>query len=228
MKTIFFLITLFCSPVCFSLGAKTNLYNETLEPLEKGHAVHIFPLIHTEDVSGFDAQDVLTELHSQLEKLKYNVTSENKVSFSEQLTYAPPNLVEKVLWGKSFYQDQMAQYPEHEGIFVFPTIIVRVANLQGSVGKWDGVRQTIRITGREMSGEWSGKHAAYSMRLEVLDHKGNWLMTTYGGVSFPFTADAVTSRFVQKDRLFEHKKDLKSMKKGVKKALWPFKKHFDF
>ncbi|HEY7773619.1 MAG TPA: hypothetical protein VIC26_10590, partial [Marinagarivorans sp.] len=71
---------------------------------------------------------------------------------------------------------------------------------------------------------WTGEIQGLSLKLEAYSKEGEWLFTSYGGVSLPVVANIPDRRYVRKENVFEHKKDIRRMKKGVKKSIYPIRK----
>lgn len=70
-------------------------------------------------------------------------------------------------------------------------------------------------------GEWKGERFAYSLQLEVFDSSGDWLFTSYGGISLPVYAFMASREVRRKDNLFENRDDFEALVAGIEKVIQP-------
>lgn len=113
-------------------------------------------------------------------------------------------------------------------IAFIPAVISRKATLTRQVVVWDNVRVGLVVKGGGYGGdmEWSGSKLALSLELDAYDAEGNWLFTSYGGISVPYIVNLNDSTNELKPRLFEAEKDQTYLQKGVEAALKPLTKKF--
>jgi len=104
-------------------------------------------------------------------------------------------------------------------LVMLPSVIERIQKLSHGGMQVDGNRIDIKNKGRKRESNWSGTHRAYSLLIEVYTPQGEWLMTTYGGISIPIYADFETKSFVRKEHLFDEIADLTTLNQGVAIAL---------
>ncbi|PCK09232.1 MAG: hypothetical protein COA42_05080 [Alteromonadaceae bacterium] len=209
----------------WALGAKTNLYSEKLTEISIDTQVNIFPLLALGRLTPAEVRRVTTELVSQIEALGYPVKSYPK-SDIENIGYRILQVsfdVSKYSRAEDTYKSLIAK-AGLPGIYVMPVVVKRRAKLKGALATWDGTNHTLQVKGGGGMPRWSGQKSGYSIKLEVFDANGVWLMNTYGGISMPVIAQMKDRSFIRKEDLFAKSKDNRALKRGIKKSLWPLKK----
>jgi len=111
-------------------------------------------------------------------------------------------------------------------LVLIPAVVTRAAKLSGQMAIWDNVRNSLTIKGfgSGESMEWSGTQRALSLELDVYDASGNWVFTSYGGISIPYLINTREAMNELKPRLFESERDQEYLQKGVEAALKPLTK----
>lgn len=111
-------------------------------------------------------------------------------------------------------------------IVLIPAVVSRTAKLAGQSASWDNVKASLTIKGfgSGANSEWSGSRLALSLELDAYDADGNWVFTSYGGISIPYLINTREAVNELKPRLFETKKDQDTLQKGVEVALRPLTK----
>ncbi len=137
--------------------------------------------------------------------------------------YLTPNLANKnVRPSKQVYlHDVSSQVPFD--IALIPAVLSRTAKLSGQTARWDNVKVHLNVKGygSGMSTEWRGTSLGLSLELDAYDSKGQWLFTSYGGISLPYVINTKEAMNILKPRLFESEKDQESLRQGVEAALEP-------
>lgn len=218
--------------------AKTdNEYSKKLPTFGLHPSVYLFPL---------DTNDLISE--DEHETLKNKLEAEfMKADYLAKWLPLPENDVKDFLRISHSYTDDSQEYRDlykkiiqfsniTTDLVVMPTLIEKYAKMKGSTARLDGT--TFRILTKKTpdhsgvvdvfdlgsSYDWSGGRVGYSLRLIVFNTEGDWLFTSYAGVSFPDYAVVSESKFFRKKKLFHAKYDIVSLGKGIRKSLYPFRK----
>lgn len=111
-------------------------------------------------------------------------------------------------------------------IALIPAVVSRAAKLSGQMAIWDNVKNSLTVKGfgSGASVGWSGSQMGLSLEIDAYDASGNWLFTSYGGISIPYIINTRDSTNDLKPRLFESEKDQGYLQKGVEVALKPLTK----
>lgn len=210
---------------CSSLkGAKSNVYDPAWRPAPPGARIHLFDMASDFSIEHQSAETVQRALKDELTKLGYNVevhttTARHQARSAGSVLFGVPGY--QFLFDGEFYRSAVGEVPGSD-LYVFPAVVGRVAELNGKLAKWDGVEHQLKVVGGSDLGTWSGRQEVYSLRLEVFDPEGTWLMTSFGGISLPIYAHLATRELRKKDDLFADPKDARRLMLGVRKALEPF------
>lgn len=103
--------------------------------------------------------------------------------------------------------------------FLFPSLVIRDAELKGKRATWDGVSRAKVTRGSTAPMSWSGTTKGLSLEIIALDAESNWLFTSYGGLALPFYSDLRDNpKNEVRDDIFDRPYDIQS---GVTVALYP-------
>ncbi|PCJ99592.1 MAG: hypothetical protein COA42_24100 [Alteromonadaceae bacterium] len=215
-------LALIVQPVAAELSAN-NRYADTVMPtLSEGGKILMMPINnHTllEPTEQAALQKVLLKKiqGKRLTGRFAKISAEQDLEEYMHLTYidnAP--LADVKLVKQAYVKSIGAGYD----LVILPAVIARMHKLSRMGLFADGNR--INISGRKnwfVDSKWSGQQPAYSMLLEVYSSQGEWLMTTYGGISVPSYANYKTKTFIRKKDLFKNPSDMAILKEGVAIAL---------
>lgn len=221
-----------------SIYAKTdNEYSKKLPTFGLHPSVYLFPLDTNELISADEHIMLKDTLASEFVETGYpaswlSLSEGDKTAFlgiSHSQTEDAQNY-------RDLYKKIIGLSKIDTDLVVIPSLVEKYAKMKGRIAKLDGV--SFRILTKKTpshsgvvdvfdlgsSYDWSGSRIGYSLRLLVFNAKGNWLFTSYAGVSFPDYAIISESHFYRKKRLFSEEYDVRSLKKGVRKSLYPFRK----
>lgn len=212
-------------------GARANSYSKVIDKVDKSTPVHFLPFIQRSYLTEIELKLVNDELLTQLKKIGYPVTvHENVRTDKGDSIFTFREIIPEKAYAEGWMPSFIERNKMDSGLIVVPSIVERIAKLEGKLALLDGVRLGIRTSkGKSYDfGSWSGTQSGYSIKLEIFDSSGRWLVNSFGGVSMPKYADMKQSRFVRKDNAFSEKKDYRLLKKGVRKALYPLRKFMGF
>lgn len=214
-------------------GSKNNLYADKLPELAKKARVLVLPLYDNNHFQGGEKTVLVTELISQLEALGHKIdaptfeqmagaefASSIEQNYSLLQSEFIPN-TQKKADAKAEFAKMIAYVGD---IILMPSIVSRPAELKGQLASWDNSGHHLRIVGTMDEMLWRGQIQGLSLKLDGYSKAGEWLFTAYGAVSLPVVADVPERKYVRKENLFEHKKDLKKMELGIKMAIYPVRK----
>ncbi|MES2673893.1 MAG: hypothetical protein V4660_06605 [Pseudomonadota bacterium] len=221
---------LFISSILFAGEPDPNSYAEKFPTIPKNARIAILPMAYDFAAVPQEVpiiQDALIK-HLQLLGLtpvnvKLDPTSMPKGV--DQL-FILPNLANKEVRPakQKFLLDLKSQ--ASFDIAIIPAVVSRAAKLSGQSAKWDNVKARLEIKGfgSGMNMEWSGSRLGLSLEVDAYDAEGNWLFTSYGGISIPYIINTKDAMNDLKPRLFESEKDQETLQKGVEVALRPLTK----
>lgn len=110
---------------------------------------------------------------------------------------------------------------ESVDIVIFPYITVRSAKLHGGTAAWDGVvRRKVTSGANTHAMSWSGTEKSLSLQLNTYTSAGNFLFTSFGGLTLPFVTRLTFSQAESslREDMFDNAKDIAE---GVDIALEP-------
>jgi TPR repeat protein len=230
MKKITALIALTFSLIsCVLCAAETdpNTYADNLPTIPKNARIAILPM-------GYDFAAVPQEVPIVQEAITQQIKALGLTPFTIKFDAAstPKDTIQLFMLSNSAHKDIRPAKQEfvlnlknqtNYDIVLIPAVVSRTAKLAGQMAVWDNVktRLTIKGFGSGENMEWSGSRLALSLELDAYDANGNWVFTSYGGVSVPYIINTRESVNDLKPRLFEAKKDLETLQKGVEVALEP-------
>jgi hypothetical protein len=223
----------FCSSMLLAGEKEPNSYADKFPSVPKGAKVLVLPLAY--DFSAVPSEIPLIEsvLFEQLKALGY---SPAKIKIdpvagggNEKLFFLVNTFNEQVRPAKQQYLVILKAQVAFD-IAIIPAVVSRTAKLSGQMAIWDHVKNRVQVKGfgGGASTEWSGSQQGLSLEVDAYDAEGNWLFTSYGGISVPYYMDTRNSVFVLKEHLFEDKKDRKYLDEGVESALEPLTKKIKF
>lgn len=104
-------------------------------------------------------------------------------------------------------------------LVISPGLVVRRANLSGTIAAWDGQQRT-QPTARTYGSDYrfSGTTSALSVELLAITNDGTIAFRTFGGTSLPYRADGFSGQFETRQNLFST--DVETAE-GVRLALRP-------
>jgi TPR repeat protein len=236
MEKMIVFLTVFCcfvSSAVFADEVDPNTYADKFPTIPKNARIAILPM-----ASDFPAvpqeipiiQDVIV---SQIKDLgltpfifKFDAASTPKSTI--QLFMLPNSSFKDAKEARSAKQEFITglKGQANYDILFIPAVVSRTAKLNGQSAYWDNVRAglTIKGFGSGQSSEWSGSRLGLSLELDAYDVNGNWMFTSYGGISIPYVINTREAVNELKPRLFETKKDQDTLQKGVEAALKPLTK----
>lgn len=211
--------------------SEDNLYAPTYSGIGKEKTVFLAPMtINYKSFTDGEAS-VVREIEKQLESNGWRVATMDEEEylsvssaivsrigglFSSQNGQFESAKFNRLLKSLTRYIVRKGDY----GAIVFPSLILKPAELEGSYVHWDGVTQTVAATGRYYGGSWIGKTRGLSLELVVFSSSGDWMFTSYGGVALPYLMTYERNQPVAKlrDDMFEKPEDIAA---GVRAALLP-------
>lgn len=214
-------------------GSKNNRYADNLPELPKVARILVLPLYDNNHLQGGESTDLVKELKTQLEKLGHKIDAPTfeqlaGADFAATIEQNYALLQSEFIpltQKKADAKAEFAKIIDYVGdIIVMPSITLRPAVLKGEMASWDNDGHKLRVIGTMSEMSWSGQIQGLSLTLDVFSNKGEWLFTSYGGVSLPVVADVPERKYVRKENLFEHKKDIKKMQSGITRAIYPIRK----
>lgn len=116
---------------------------------------------------------------------------------------------------------EMAHKREAVDIVIFPYISPRSAKLHGGTASWDGVvRRKVTTGANTHKMSWSGTEKSLSLQLNTYTSAGDFLFTSFGGLTLPFVTRLTFSqpKSSLRDDMFDNTKDIAE---GVDIALEP-------
>ena len=229
LSILFLLITSLYTPFASAGKAKSNRYSDQKVSFLNGDSVALMPI-------GFNFPSVHKELDtiqaSLSEAIKQHGLAPNFFTFSDedyeliQYIVNVPYQPEKKKEIREGIMQTTLENTDYK-LVIFPSVISRKATASGRKAKWDGVNQQPIIEGSNPIGlSMKGTTFALSLKLDAYTPDGEWLFTSYGGISLHYYLDTVSGEYVLRDNLFNTKKDLKLLNKGVATALHPIKKKY--
>jgi hypothetical protein len=99
---------------------------------------------------------------------------------------------------------------------VLPEIVIRPAELNGQLARWDGV---LRVPPGSAGWRWSGKTNAASLRVQIFAADGERIFEGFGGLDVLFRPVISESRMVPMEDLLANSQNLRE---GVAVAFHPY------
>jgi TPR repeat protein len=233
MKKIITLVLFgFCffSNLLLAAESDPNTYADSLPNIPKNARIALLPMAYDFPAVPQEVPVIQAAIISQIKALGFtpiSVTLDPASTPKEVIkTFTLANDAHKdVRAAKQNFLANLKKQTAYEIAFI-PSVISRKATLSGQVAIWDNVRNGLVVKGGGYGGDmdWSGARLALSLELDAYDMAGNWLFTSYGGISLPYIVNLKDSTNDLKPRLFESEKDKGYLEKGVEVALKPLTK----
>ncbi|GGY80706.1 hypothetical protein GCM10011613_27200 [Cellvibrio zantedeschiae] len=233
MKKIITLVMLGCtlfSGLVFAADPDPNTYADSLPNIPKNARIAILPMASDFQAVPQEIPIIQEALISQIKTLGFTpikvVLDPASTSKEVVRTFAISNEAHKdIRPAKQGFLANLKKQTPYEIAFI-PAVISRKATLTRQIVIWDNVRVGLVVKGGGYGGdmEWSGSKMALSLELDAYDAEGNWLFTSYGGISVPYVVNLDNSTNELKPRLFEAERDQTYLQKGVEAALKPLTK----
>lgn len=226
------LLMVVVTSLAYAGGSKNNLYAEDLPELPKKARILVLPIYDNNHFQGDEMAILMAEFKTQITELGHKLDSPTfeqmaGAEFSSNLEQNYSFLQSEFITHTQKKADAKAQFAKMIGyigdIIVMPSITSRPATLKGELASWDNSAHKLRLVGTMTEGIWSGQIQGLSLKLEAYSKEGQWLFTSYGGISLPVVADVPERKYIRKENIFEYKKDFKKMQKGVQKAIYPIR-----
>jgi tetratricopeptide (TPR) repeat protein len=233
MKKIITFAAMVCCLVSSAIYAAEddpNTYADKLPTIPKNARIAILPIAYDFAAVPQEIPIVQEAITSQIKELgltpfaiKFDAASTPKDTI--QLFMLSNSTHEKIRPAKQEFISNLKGQANYD-IVLIPAVVSRTAKLAGQMAVWDNVktRLTIKGFGSGESMEWSGSRLGLSLELDAYDANGNWVFTSYGGISIPYAINTREAVNELKPRLFEAKKDQDTLQKGVEVALEPLTK----
>jgi hypothetical protein len=173
---------------------------------------------------------VIQQLHAQLTGLGYKVVALDAANFAvlwEQEIQSVGGLYDPVTGAPrtGAYARaigalaQRVAFETHSTLVISPGLVVRQANLSGTIAAWDGQERT-QPTARTYGSDYrfTGTTSALSVELLAVSSDGAIAFKTFGGTSLPYRADGFSGQYEIRENLFSS--DIETAE-GVRIALRP-------
>lgn len=223
------LACLFLGMFCASqlnAASKSNKFFKPYQKFSPTASVVVMPINHNYLLSVEEIVILKKELKEQLAPIANKVLhvkfdTKDDIDLYHQTTVYRENFSPSA-------GDQRGHYAQNVlsnfDIVVYPSVVPKVGKMNGRFIKMDGVKLAIEgdsnTSGSAHYG-WEGQQIVYSLELMVYDTQGNWLATTYGGLTMPKYARFDTKTFHRKANVFSTEKRLNYMEKGIRNAVKP-------
>lgn len=233
MKKIITVISFLCcmvSNVVFAGEEDPNTYADNLPTIPKNARIAILPMAYDFAAVPQEIPLIQEAITAQIKALgltpftiKFDPASTPKDTI--QVFKLANTTYKEVRPAKQTFVSSLKKQVNYD-IVLIPAVVSRSARLSGQVAIWDNVKAalTIKGFGSGENSEWSGSRLALSLELDAYDVSGNWVFTSYGGISIPYVINTREAMNDLKPRLFESKKDQDTLQKGVEVALKPLTK----
>jgi TPR repeat protein len=218
------------SSLILSAEEDPNTYADNLPTIPKNARIAILPVGYDFAAVPQEIPVIQEEVISQLKSLgltPFNIKFDPSTTPKDtiQLFTLVNTAHQEIRPAKQAFVANLGKQVNYDMVLI-PAVVSRSAKLSGQYAIWDNVRAglTIKGFGSGESFEWSGSRLALSLELDAYDARGQWLFTSYGGISIPYVINTREAMNDLKPRLFENKKDQDTLQKGVEVALKPFSK----
>ncbi len=215
--------------VTVSAKKPDNKYSESISPVPAGATILVLPLNDNQQLGSREIADVEKEIFVQL-KATGAVPKKGKITNPEDkldYTLLTSDRAYGDLKAEKAKQEYVAGVASNFDLVIIPSTYETLGFMDKELIAFDGAKIRIEtVEGR--TGNWSGSQRGISLRFEVYDTTGAWLMTLKGGIAMPRIATLATREFNRKEYLFEKKRDKKYLSKGVAIVIKPLKKKLKF
>jgi hypothetical protein len=229
IKSLTFVFVL-ASAITFAKEVDPNTYAGKFPTIPKNARIAVLPMAYDFAAVPQEIPIVQEALINELKRLKFS-----PVKFKLDSTSTPAGVDKLFLLVNQAHKDIRSQKHSfllaikdqaHYDIAIIPAVVSRTAKLSGQMVIWDHVKQRLEIKGfgSGSNREWSGTRLGLSLEIDAYDSAGNWLFTSYGGISNPYIINTKEEMNELKPRLFDSEKDKELLQKGVEAALDPLEK----
>ncbi len=231
-STLNIFIALLClaSNILYAGEPEPNTYADKFPTVPKNARVVVLPTAHDFPTVPQELPIIQDALFSELKALKFSpvkitLNSNSKPEGVDRLFMVPNQAGKDIRSHKQAFLLGIKEQVTFD-IALIPAVVSRKAKLSGQMAIWDHVKQRLEIIGfgSGSNREWSGSTTALSLEIDAYDSAGNWIFTSYGGISNPYVINTKEDERQLKEHLFESEKDKELLKDGVEVALEPLKK----
>lgn len=235
MKKYFFLFTVTislsgCIRPLYTLS-ENNLYADDYDQYSDATSVLLLPVVSDHASYKTGEKVVLDEVTRQL-SVKFDLDvmpMERYLKLWSEITDSIGGIYSKKT-GKMmqnryyFALKELVKRANHNkkySMTLFPSLVIRNAELKGKLARWDGVKRNIVAEWFYlMDMDWSGGSLGLSLQVIAFDSEEKWISTSYGGLVLPLRTVEKKGAPVSEVRqdMFEEADNIES---GVRVALLP-------